>query len=215
MYKRTRSLFLFTVMLLLVGFASCKKDDNNDTPSGGESYGPTVAGSTWTYVNADGSSAFTYTATNRDTVAMGRTYDILTSTSGGNIYQAQDGNDYYRFGSFSDLGISAVEELYLRQHLNIGDGWTINVPFTYMGFPLTANLFYTIKSKNQSRKVRSNNFENVVNVGLDLKISGASIGTGDFFYARGIGLIESDLNVSIPGQGTQDEHTLLESYNIK
>ncbi len=86
-------------------------------------YSPLTAGSTWTYENTPG-TPFTLTATNRDTVALGKTYKILTNSNGPNNYRAKVGNEYYRFGAFATVGLNSVEELYLKDNVAVNATWS-------------------------------------------------------------------------------------------
>jgi hypothetical protein len=176
-----------------------------------------TAGSTWTYENNPG-APYTLTATNRDTVAAGKTYRVLSSSSGGNTYRGKSGNDYYRFGAFSAVGLSGVEELYLKDNQPVNTTWSTsqNITVPNIPFPLTAVLAYTIKSKGETRTVSGKTYSNVVYVRLDISIGGiGSIGGGDFYYAEGVGLVESKIIITAPGQQPVNQTQVLTSYTIK
>ena len=180
-------------------------------------FSPLTAGSTWTYQNTPG-TPFTLTATNRDTVAAGKTYRVLTSTGGVNNYRGKSGNDYYRFGAFAVAGLNGVEELYLKDNQEVNGTWSAsqNITVPNIPFPLTGILTYTIKSKGSTRTVAGKSFSNVIYVRLDISISGlGSIGGGDFYYAEGVGLIESTLNITAPGQPAINQTQILTAYSIK
>lgn len=197
--------------------AGCSKDDSTGGVTATVDFSPLTANSTWTYQNTPGGS-FTLTATNRDTVALGITYRVLTNSSGANNYLAKSGSNYYRFGSIAELNINAAQELYLKDDQPVNATWLATQGFTVPGVPLalTATLNYTIKEKGISRTVASKAFSNVTHVRLDLSITGlGSIGGGDFYYAEGVGLIENMININVPGQAAINQTQVLTAYTIK
>lgn len=203
------SYILITILSSLI-FTNCKK---TSSPVASD-YNPVTAGSSWTYIS--GSSVFKLTATNRDTVAAGRNYKVLTNSNGPNNYVAKNGNDYFRFGAIAAIGANGIEELYLKGNEDINGTWSGSQSFTAPGFgAVTANLKYTIKAKGANRTVSGKNFNNVTEVRLDISISGFSIGGGDFYYAEGVGMIENNINVAIPGQTAIAQTQVLTSYEIK
>lgn len=205
----------FAASLLI--FSGCKKDDDNGDENKPADYSPVTTGSTWTYQPSMGPS-YTLTATSRDTTAMGRTYKVLASSNGVNQYHSKSGSDYYRFGLIPGLGAQGFEELYLKDNQDVNAIWQATQNFTYPGipFPLTASLKYTIKEKGVSRTVSGNTFSNVIHIRLDISvISIGPVGGGDFYYAAGVGLIESSLVITAQGQTLADQSELLTSYNIK
>ena len=203
---------LLTVISCSILFTQCKKTTDSVQPD----YSPLTAGSTRTYLSSG--STYTLTATNKDTTVNSHTYRVLTNSAGGNNYLGKSGNDYYRFGTLSGIGINNLEELYLKDNSDVNTTWKIDQSFTYPGvpIPLTATLNYTIKAKGVSHTVNGKNFDNVVQVRLDLSISGfGSVGGGDFYYAAGVGMIESDIAVNAVGVGSFNETTTLTAYQVK
>lgn len=202
-------------ILFFVFLTGCSKQTAPINTS--EDFSPLTANSTWTYKNNSG-SIFTITATNRDTVAKGKSYRVLLNSGGQNLYQSKAGNEYFRFGKFAEIGIDAIEELYLKDNQPVNATWLISQVFNAPGIPipLTSNLNYTIKEKGINKTVGSKSFSNVIHVRLDLSISGfGSIGGGDFYYANGIGLIENAINVSVPGQAAFSQTQQIIDYSIK
>jgi len=192
-------------------FTQCKK-----TSSSPGDYSPLTAGSTWTYTDNNGAT-YKLTATNKDTVAAGHTYRVLTNSSGPNNYLGKNGNEYYRFGSLSTIGVNNVEELYLKDNEGVNGTWKISQSFNYPGIPipLTAELSYTIKSKGGTHTVNGKTFNNVIQVHLEIGITGfATVGNGDFYYAEGVGMIENAVTVTLSGQNITSTTTLV-SYEIK
>lgn len=206
------SLSVFVAALLAL--TSCKKK-SEDAPA--PDYSPLTAGSTWTY-QTNGGQSYTLTATNRDTTAMGRSYRVLSNSAGPNNYRAKSGNDYYRFGVVQGLGANGFEELYLKDGQALNATWQatqmINVP--NIPVPVAATLTYTLKEKDITRTVGGKVYNKVQHVRLDVSVAlFGSVGGGDFYYAEGIGLIESSLLLTAQGQQIANVSETLVSYSIK
>jgi hypothetical protein len=190
-----------------------KKDVEDKTPN----YTPSTAGSTWTYSSNTGQS-YTLTATDRDTVAMGRTYKVYSSTNGVNQYRTKQGSDYYRFGVLPVIAPAGMEELYLKDNQDVATFWQTTQTFMAPGIPipLVATLKYTMVEKGISRTVSGKAFSDVLHVRLDVTVSNlGSVGGGDFYYANWVGLIESSLQLSAQGTQFVNSTEILTAYTIK
>lgn len=197
MKKLFLSVYMATLMMLL--FSSCKKDDDT-TPPASANYSPLTTGSNWTYqyVESNDTSSYELTVTGADTSINGRNYKVLAGTDGENSYLAKSGNDYYRFASFPNIGIGGFEELYLKDNAAVNAQWKDTVNFTVQSFPISAFLTYTLKEKGGTRSVSGKTYNNVIFVRLDISALGLNTGGGDFYYADGVGLIESNILVTPP-----------------
>lgn len=199
-------------------FAACEKDESSPGESTGN-YSPLTTGSMWTYKNTEGTNApknYTLTAANRDTVANGRTYKVLTSSNGSaNRYLSKTGSDYYRFASFPELGIGSFEELYLKDNKAVNETWTATAAINYGGFTINADLTYTIKGKGERRTVNAKAYDDVTYVRLDIKVAGEPAGGGDFYYQEGVGLVENNVSLRSPLGQTFTSKEELVSYDIK
>ena len=212
MKKNLRNLSLAALSIVL--FTQCSKDASSPVAN----YSPLTAGSNWTYKYTEGnaSSTFKLTATNRDTVANGKTYKVLTSSEGTSTYLSKVGNDYYRFAALPTIGV--FEELYLMDNKAVNETWTGTTTFKYGTSDVTANRTYTIKGKGESRTVNGKSFSNVTHVRLDISVFGFAVGGGDFYYQEGVGLIDDTISVTPPailgGQPYNSSQGIV-SYEIK
>ncbi|MCW3106283.1 MAG: hypothetical protein JWQ09_789 [Segetibacter sp.] len=205
--------FIASAMLF---FTQCKKDSSAATSA--TNFTPLTEATNWTYRYTEGTSAastFKLTVTNRDTVANGKTYKVVSNSDGTTSYMAKIGNDYFRFASFPSIGVNSFEELYLKDNKAVNETWTGAACFKYSGADITANLTYTIKGKNESRTVNGTVFNNVIHVRLDIVIFGSGIGGGDFYYQEGVGLIEDSISVTPPFGSTYTSKEEIISYQIK
>lgn len=208
----------FLLASLLFYFTQCKKNDSSPAATATVNYSPLTVGSNWTYTYShDTSAATTYTVTvsDKDTAINGKTYKVLNGTNGmGNTYEAKEDSNYYRFSSFA--GIGSIEELYLKDNRPVNSPWTNNATFNYPGapLPLTANLTYNITEKGISHDVNGKTYKDVIHVNVDVSVFSASIGTADFYYANGIGLIDNLIKLTPPGVQFISKQQLV-SYQIK
>ena len=209
-----KNLFLLlTIVLLSVGI-SCKKK-KNDTAAPAPDFQPLTAGSEWNYTITTGATSTSYklTATSRDTLVNGRSYRVMTNSAGPNEYLNRTGSDYYRFANLAELNNQAVELLYLKDNLNRGQSWVetknINIvlPPPVGTVPLTAKFTFTVAEKGIDHTVNGTLYRNVIRINAVPEFSALVLGapsaipsTSDlrYFYAPGIGLINSVNNISIP-----------------
>lgn len=213
MISKYFKMFLVAASTLTL-FTNCSKD-HEPTPTS-ENFSPLTVNSTWTYKNTPGST-FTLTATNRDTVALGLSFRVLTNSAGANNYLAKSGNNYYRFGAIPELSLNGVKVLYLKDNVAVNGTWDTTITVAVTGFgTVPVTLKYTIKEKSTTRVVGTKTFTNVTFVRLDLSVPfPVTLGGGDFYYAEGIGLIQSEVNVTVPGQAPYVQSQILTDYSIK
>lgn len=206
---------VITMLLISISFLSCQKDKN--AGSGPPDYFPTTVGSNWTYQPSQG-AAYTITATSRDTMALGINYKVFSSTDGQNRYRTKVSNEYFQFLAIPQILPNGINELYLKDNQPIGATWSISQSVTLpnIPFPVNVSLAYIIKAKDTSITVNNKPYAKVIKVGQDISIQGfGNIGSGSFFYADKIGLIKSDVNITIPGQPATTASETLLSYEIK
>jgi hypothetical protein len=200
--KTMKKSFLLVIIAAFSIFilTSCSKK-NDASPAALPDYSHLITGSSWTYKSTENTTSknYTLTVTSKDTTANQKTYKVLSSSDGGpNSYISKVDNNYYRFVSYPALGINSFEELYLKSNEALNATWANQASLTFMGTPLTVNLKYTIKAKDESRTVLTKAYNKVMYVRLDISVFGATAGGGDFYYAEGVGLIESSILIPPP-----------------
>ena len=206
------SLFLFT---------QCKKDDIPLIPGTSANYSPLTVGSNWTYNSTEGdfdTSSFTLTVTDKDTGINNKTYKVLSSSDGlENNYLAKIDSNYYRYSSFP--GIGSIEELYLKDNRPSNSTWTntasFTIPETPVPVPLTADLTSTVKEKDITHVVSGKTYNDVIHINVTISVSSLNFGQGDFYYAKDIGLIESSIRLTVPGEDLYTTNQVLVSHDIK
>lgn len=218
-------LFLFSASVLV--FSSCKK---SDTTTAAVSFLPLTTGSFWTYLvtnttTTTTTSNLTLTVTGKDTTINAKTYKVLSNSTGANNYWAIIGNDYYRFGALPGASfVGSVEELYLKDNAAVAGTWTNAFPFTYNSIPLTITANYKISGIGQTKTVGTNNFTDVTQVHVDFTtalpplVPTTTLGSGDFYYAKNIGLIAQSVNITANasfGVAAASVKWDIQSYSIK
>jgi hypothetical protein len=201
-----RSIALAIICICIL--TACKKKTESVT----EDYSPLTVGSNWTYLINGVTNKLT--VTNKDTVAAGRTYKVLSNNNGANQYQAKNGNEYYRLAILQGILPNGFDELYLKSDQNVGGSWQLNVPIVISGIPVNVTSKYNVTEKGISKTVQGKTYTDVIHIRQDFISSFGNSGGGDNYYAKGIGLISSTLNISIPGQSNSTTVELV-SYEIK
>lgn len=224
-YISVVALLLFTIG----GTLSCKKKSSSE-PAG--SFQPNSSGSTWNYtISGTLTGNFTLTATGRDTSIGTRLYRVFTNSAGPNEYYAQSGSDYFRYASLAELNNQAVELLYLKTNLAVGQTWvetkTVNATITGLGTrPITATLTFTVAEKGIRHTVNGTAYDDVLRIdvtprfsvfvaptSIEIPVNSSNIRN---YYARNVGLIQSfnALQIDVAGINTNTE-TRLTSYTIR
>lgn len=220
-YNLLVALLLFTICSTI----SCKKQSPS-APAG--SFQPNTSGSTWNYnISGTLTGNFTLTATSRDTSIGSRSYRVFTNSAGPNEYYAQSGSDYFRFSSLAELNNQAVELLYLKDNLAVGQTWveikTVNVTITGLGTqPVTASLTFRVAEKGIRHTVNGTAYDDVMRIDVtpsfSILTSAIPVNSSNirYYYARNVGLIQSfnALRIDLAGINTSTE-TRLTSYTIR
>lgn len=205
----------FSILFLSAILFSCGKDKTKADESA--VYFNSNAGSKWTYQPSQG-SAYTITATGRDTTALGVNYKVYSSTDGQNRYRAKAGSEYFQFLVVPQILPNGVNELFLKDNQTVGATWSLSQSVTVPNIPIpvTVTLGYTIRTKDTTMTINNNVFTKVIKVGQDITVQGfGNIGSGTFFYADKVGLIKSDVTVTIPGQPATSASENIVSFELK
>jgi hypothetical protein len=119
--------------------------------------------------------------------------------------------------------LESFEELYLKKNPTIDSAWTTTLPITYLGSPYTVKLAYTIPSIADTLTLLGKSYSNLIHVNVVFSTSvtfgtytiPVSLGTGDFYYGKGIGLVSFVVTLA-PPSGTAVTNTFnLQSYSVK
>jgi hypothetical protein len=221
---------LLIVIIAAFGFG-CKKDNGGSGGSGNTStYLPLTAGTNWTYkVTNNGTiSTVKLTVQSGDFLMAGKNYKRVID--GGNTdtsHYNQTGSDYYRFFKFGGL-LGDIELNILKDNLAAGGTWTASkmlTGITIPGIPIpvsaTANFAFSIDGKDLTRVINSTSYNSIIKVKLVITattpVGVQNIGTGEFYFAKNVGIVEYSINTSNPlgGGGTTAEKYEIQSYQIK
>ncbi len=183
-------------------------------------YQPWCTGSTYSYIDS-ASSGISATTANLSIIAdttIGAA-DYSKTTFAGNLYYHNCTNDVttiimYNVPGAGGSTIGRIKNTILRANSNVGATWS-DVNDGGNGVVTTSN--YEIISMGTLRTVLGVVYSDVIQVHQTISatvpgIGTASISTGDFYYAKGIGLIESF--TKDPNSGFTILHRKLETYLI-
>ena len=228
------------LLILSLVFISCKKELSleHSTSSGGSSGGsggtggntgckdciyiPMCDGSWYTYNDTLIGTAQIATDTLRyvkDSTISGLSFKKFTSATGQNSTFTNCNNGVSRIISYNPIGVggttvSVIDITLLKAGLPINGTWT-----DIVNNPTGQQVQYidSIKEKNVSRVVNGVTYPDVIHVfvttGIEFPILGFFVtNTTDYYYAKGVGLIEAI--IIDPNSGTVLQHRTLKTYFI-
>lgn len=214
---------LFALIATTTIFTSCKKDGGGGSTTS-DSYLPNTTATNWTFKKTSGTtvSNVTYTVTTNAITNNGITYVQASGSDGSNQYYAQIGTDYHNLLQASGQNIDLV---ILKADKNLNDTWTSSTTIPVTGVPgvttATVNITYKMLLKGGTRTVLTNNFTDVIRVQATLSATAGlpiplSLGTIDYYLAKGVGIIENvaNLNNTQLGLNNNDKYEI-QSWEIK
>lgn len=222
---------IITVLLMIsIGIVSCKKESSAPVTKPAE-YMIFSPSSSWNYETIDNATAstlnYTVISTNKDTLANGKTYHVFTSSTGNNEYYNVTGHEYFSFQNLpTQLGGTAVQNLYLKDNIAINNSWTQTYNVTISGLPITVNLTNTVTEKGISKIINAINYSEVIHISTAISISvlGMPVPTNALttdiqsYYAKNYGMIQSKNKINLNYNGivnNTDQITKLKIAVIK
>ena len=197
----------------LIGNGGGSGGSNNNTPT---DYQPVSANSEWDYLS-------TYTGPSR-LVALGtdttinslRYYEFNTTNNAGTErgYMSKVNGVYRTYGNFDPVGL-VLELIYLKDAA-IGTNWTNTISVN--GFSNYHK--YTVSKRDIQHTVVGKTYNSVIELTYDFSVDDplggpvVSAGGGKYYYAKGVGLIESYFGFSFFGVSSSDTTRLLK-YTIR
>jgi hypothetical protein len=229
-----KTILICTALLIVLCSGNCKKNNGENPPADLGDYQPMTETSEWNYIVTGGTAPGPYkiTATNKDTTVNGRSYRVMTNSTGSNEYYNKTGSDYYRFARLAEFNNQTLELLYLKDNLAKGLTWTetksINVTLSppVGTVPVTAKLTFTVAEKGIDHTVNTTVFKDVIKITAVPELTAIVFGTPtvvpvassdiQYYYARKVGLIQNKTAISIPTAGINtNTETKITSYIIK
>jgi hypothetical protein len=129
------------------------------------------------------------------------------------------------------INIPSIKLTLLKSNEGVGASWKDTVKYDFdpgIGFPISVLTVYThtIISKGGTRVVLGKTFNDVIRVKQEIELQipgfplplppGSTLPVSDYYYSKGIGLIEYEQTADIPGAGaTLINHRVLKDYLIK
>lgn len=174
-------------------FSSCKKDDDEESPTEQGSYFPLTTGSTWTYQD-EANQTYVQTLTNQTKSVGGFSWNVMSiepnfidedilvriDPSTQKVYY---GNDFTDGGGV--LLVIAIADLDAK----VGDTWTDT--FEDDGFTLEYKM--TLLEKDAKKTINGKSYDNVMSVKVDESfrpfVDGVTTDKSTWYFAKGIGVI--------------------------
>ena len=215
--------FAFAVVVL----ASCQKEvddligngggsgggSNNNTPT---DYQPVSANSEWDYLSTNSGPSHVVALGTDTTINSLRYYKFNTTTNAGTErgYISKVNDIYRTYGNFDPVGV-VLELIYLKDAA-IGTNWTNTISVS--GFSNYHK--YTVSKRDIQHTVVGKTYNSVIELTYDFSVDDplggpvVSAGGGKYYYAKGVGLIESYFGFSFYGVSSSDTARLLK-YTIR
>lgn len=212
-----KSLFICTILFIVLSAGNCKKPGNDNPPAAGSTYQPLTVGSEWNYtVTGNNAGTFKITMLNKDTMVNGKSYKVASNSAGSNEYYHKSGGDYFRFNKVAELNNQEVELLYLKDNVNAGTSWTETETATIQNITVTVQLAFTVSEKGISYVVNGVTFNDVIKITVVPTFPVPSTSDLQYYYAKNVGLIYSKTVLSIPlASINSGSETKLGAYTIK
>jgi hypothetical protein len=218
--NKIKWIIFFSLMLVTIVLTACQQEIPEDKTN--FDYIPTSPGSSWRYTSSR-KGRFDLDALTTDTTINGYKYRKFNKLnySNGLITKAYYGKTNKTYRTYGTTGISLQPgEIILLKDTVVTGLWSSQVPQGSTGF-IDIHKF-TIAARDLQYTVNSVVYNNFIRLDYEWLVfdpnAGQQIhfGDGKFFYARGIGLIESvcDGQWGLPPNREQDTVRLY-NYNIK
>ena len=202
---------LLLIGFVLLAFASCKKDsdsastNNTNDSLSTKTYVPVTTGSYWKYGRKKDSSGVVTTDTFTLTVQKNLqtigsfAYSVLSDTTKPSVYTfyyRSSGDTSYRKGVLPSIS-SALPDFEEKYFVNakLNSIWKDTIQIS--GFD--AYRTYQVLDTSSSLTLSGTTYNHVSKVHLDISNPFAgTLGSGDFYYARGLNTIGYTLKMTIP-----------------
>lgn len=226
-----------TALLALSVLISCQKEVNFENANGGSgsggsgggtavckscSYVPMCDGSVYSYYDTMFTSAPAVTSDTlqyiKDTVFSGLTFRKFLTKGYTTPYFTNCTNGVFRTAAFnlSATGgpITKIELVMLKDNIPVNGTWEDTIT---NGIGQTVYYKSKIIEKGVSRTLHTNTFPDVIHVqtenGVEIPIIGyIKSGVSDYYYAKGVGLVEA--NIANADGSVVYQHRVIKSYNI-
>jgi hypothetical protein len=133
------------------------------------------------------------------------------------VMNNKSGNEYYRISTFAGFP-TALEFLYLKDNLSAGGTWSETKNITISGFPVTANVTYSIVGSKYDTSFNGNSFKDVIRIKVTPAIPGITIENNEVYYlfAKNTGMIANKVRLKISLASIDiNTETKLGAYTVK
>jgi hypothetical protein len=199
---------IITILSICLSLSGCKLDAP-DLPAGVtlgssnlDTYQPVTEGSYWKYKLDFPASIFEISMTGKTQTINGNVYHIANGTySTGTTAQGFYGINNHKYAIMQNMGTAGdIYFTYLVDNAEVGYTWTDNLTTSGTVNDVPGRVVGKITEKGITKTVSGKVYKNVIHTTVQLQYAFfppefETVGTYDFYVAKGIGTIETDSNV--------------------
>ena len=197
----------------LIGNGGGSGGSNNNTPT---DYQPVSANSEWDYLSTYTGPSHLVALGTDTTINNLKYYEFNTTNNAGTErgYMSKINGIYRIYGNFDPVGV-VVELIYLKDAA-IGTNWTNTISVS--GFSNYHK--YTVSKRDIQHTVVGKTYNSVIELTYDFSVDDplggpvVNAGGGKYYYAKGVGLIESYFGFNFFSVSSSDTTRLLR-YTIR
>lgn len=229
MMKKYLRYFFALVALPSITLTACKKGDNQKLDGDNDpisDFMSTKEGSWWMYGSNEGSVTIRR-ATGKDSLMLERIYNYYETTDTNSQYITPEyfGKNKDNFLMLVDMDLNGNKQNYLnvvvqKENPQVGDSWSNTGSLSYAGMPFDLLTEGEIKSTGGTMVLNGTTYTEVTEIENKLKFKPklhpiyAKCGTARMWFAKGIGIIKSDFDISVGSLYTRKYNDSLLSYHI-
>jgi len=188
-----------------------------DTTKG---YQPAATGNYWKYAESGSYVDTSLQKVTGTTTINNKLYSVITAQSilsGNQTWYLSDINHTYTERATVQGNI--IEILYLKDNVAVGTTWTAPASDNGIINGVPAQVSGVLVGKNLSKTVSGKTYANVIHTTILLQynygVGFTTSATYDYYIANGIGIIETDASLTLPGAPPTATTTAIISYSIK
>lgn len=229
MMKKYILYFVALVALPCITLTACKKGDNEKLDGDNDpisDFMSTKEGSWWMYGSNEGTVTIRR-ATGKDSTMLERVYNYYETTDTASQYVNPEyfGKNQDKFLMLVDMDLNGNKQNYInvvvqKDNPTVGDSWSNTGSLTYAGMPFDLLTEGEIKSIGGTMVLNGATYTEVTEIENQLKFKPklhpvyAKCGTARMWFAKGIGIIKSDFDISIGSLYSRQYTDSLLSYHL-
>lgn len=217
-------------LLAAMSLTACKKGDNQKLDGDNNpvsDFMSTRADSWWMYGSNEGTVTIRR-ATGKDSTMLGRIYNYYETTDTTSQYITPEyfGKNQDKFLMLVDMDLNGNKQNYMnvvvqKENPAVGETWSNTGSLSYGGFPFDLLTEGEVKATGGTMVLNGITYTDVTEIENALKFKPkltpiyAKAGKARMWFAKGIGIIRSDFDISIGSLYSRKYNDSLLSYHIE